>query len=368
MKKLFVLSCVALATLASCSKSEDIEAPQAQKEIAFSVATDKSRAPIEGIKFDNDQKIYVSAYNSVSGDYFKGVEFAQNPIPTGISDPQNTWKAGMYWPINGVTNFLAYAFNPAKDAQTTAVIDKDKAVWGDASTANWAKKVTFDFGDKSLCYKPVAAGGSAVATTMTPYVDLLYASGEQAKEKDYTSVSMTFKHTGAWIVFKVKLNDAPLKNTTVTLNQFKLVKIHKGGTLTIDNTKYPGAQASWDFTNSPAADYAVESFPQQETTTTVDNTQGLPISQKTFEVANTFGIIIPEQNQTAIEFKYTLASTASPAAFEPQTATYTYPLSNFDKWEMGKKYVYEININFNEITITPSVAEWDAQNAENVAI
>ena len=359
MKKLFVLSCVALATLASCSKSEDIEAPQAQKEIAFSVATDKSRAPIEDATFPTSLSMYVSAYNSVSKDYFKNVAFSYDQSGT-------KWKAGMYWPINGVTNFLAYAFNPAKGSQTTVVIDENKAVWGDAD-ANWAQQVTFDFGDKSLCYAPVAAGGSEVATTMTPYVDLLYASGEQAKEKDYNSVSMTFKHTGAWIVFKVKLKNALLTNTSLTLNQFKLVKIHKGGKLTIDNSKYPGAQASWDFTNSPAADYAVESFPQQNTTA-IDNTKGLAVTQTDFDDANTFGIIIPEQKQTAIEFKYTLASTASPAAFAAQTATYTYPLNNFGKWEMGKKYVYEITINFGEITITPSVADWDTPNDTDVQI
>lgn len=358
MKKLFVLSCVALATLASCSKSEDIEAPQAQKEIAFNVATDKSRAPIENATFPTALSMYVSAYNSVSKDYFKNVEFKHN---------SGTWKAGMYWPINGVTNFLAYAFTPAADTQTTAVMDANKAKWGDTSDANWAQQVTFDFGDKSLCYAPVAVDGSAVADPMTPYVDLLYASGEQAKEKDYTSVSMTFKHTGAWIVFKVKLKNALLTNTSLTLNQFKLVKIHKGGKLTIDNSKYPGAQASWDFTNSPAADYAVESFPQQNTTA-IDNTNGLKVTQTDFVDANTFGIIIPEQKQTAIEFKYTLASTASPAAFAAQTATYTYPLNNFGKWEMGKKYVYEITINFGEITITPSVADWDTPNDTDVQI
>ena len=358
MKKLFVLSCVALATLASCSKSEDIEAPQAQKEIAFNVATDKSRAPIENATFPTALSMYVSAYNSVSKDYFKNVEFKHNT---------DTWKAGMYWPINGVTNFLAYAFTPAANTQTTAVMDANKAKWGDTSAANWAQQVTFDFGDKSLCYAPATVDGSTVADPMTPYVDLLYASGEQAKEKDYTSVSMTFKHTGAWIVFKVKLNDALLDKTSVTLNQFKLVNIHKGGKLTIDNSKYPGAQASWDFTNSPAADYAVESFPQQNTTA-IDNTKGLAVTQTDFVDANTFGIIIPEQKQTAIEFKYTLASTASPAAFDAQTATYTYPLSNFGKWEMGKKYVYEININFGEITITPSVATWESQTATDVQI
>ena len=141
MKKLFVLSCVALATLASCSKSEDIEAPQAQKEIAFSVATDKSRTPIEDDKFPKTLSMYVSAYNSVSKDYFKNVEFKHN---------DDSWKAGMYWPINGVTNFLAYAFTPAADTQTTAVMNATKAKWGDTSDANWAQQVTFDFGDKSL--------------------------------------------------------------------------------------------------------------------------------------------------------------------------------------------------------------------------
>ena len=101
MKKLFVLSCVAHATLASCSKSEDIEAPQAQKEIAFNVATDKSRAPIENATFPTTLSMYVSAYNSVSKDYFKNVAFSYSYDQSGTK-----WKAGMYWPINGVTNFL----------------------------------------------------------------------------------------------------------------------------------------------------------------------------------------------------------------------------------------------------------------------
>ena len=70
----------------------------------------------------------------------------------------------------------------------------------------------------------------------------------------------------------------------------------------------------------------------------------------------TFGAIIPEQNQTAIKFEYTLTSTTQ--AFVPQTATYEYPLSRFEKWEMGKKYTYNITINFKEITIDPSVENW----------
>ena len=271
MKKLFVLSCVALATLASCSKSEDIEAPQAQKEIAFSVATDKSRAPISGTDFPAIP-MYVSAYNSVGGKYFEGKTFTKDV---------DVWKGGQYWPINGVTSFLAYAVNPSTDAAKAVV---GTATWGQDK---YADKVVFNIANGF--YNPeTTTVGEQTVSVMTPYVDLLYASGEQAKEKDYTKVPMTFKHTGAWIVFKVKLNNALLTNTSLTLNQFKLVKIHKGGKLTIDNSKYPGAQASWDFTNSPAADYAVESFPQQNTT---DNTKGLEVTQ----TDNTFGIIIPEQ-------------------------------------------------------------------------
>ena len=173
MKKLFVLSCVALATLASCSKSEDIEAPQAQKEIAFSVATDKSRAPIEGNSFDDNQKIYVSAYNSVSKDYFKNVEFKKNGT---------TWKAGMYWPANGVTSFLAYAFTP--ETQNQNVMSSTTAVWGVGSQGQetkWAQQVAFDFTDKSLCYDPVETTSTTVSDLMTPYVDLLYANADQTK-------------------------------------------------------------------------------------------------------------------------------------------------------------------------------------------
>lgn len=307
MKKLFVLSCVALATLASCSKSEDIEAPQAQKEIAFNVATDKSRAPIEGNSFTDGQKIYVSAYNSVSGNYFSGVAFSKD---------EDTWKAGKYWPVNGVTSFLAYA--------ATGDVT---ATWGE----KYADKVEFTLNDGF--YNSSESG-------KTPYIDLLYASGEQAKEKVYDPVSMKFKHTGAWVVFNVQLASA-LTDATVTLNTFQLANLFKGGKVVVDNTTYAGAKASWDFTGVAAADYGVESF-----------TASKELSATPYE----FGAIIPEQNQTAIKFEYTLSSTG--AAFDDQIVNFEYPLSRFDKWEMGKKYVYNITITFKEIEIKPSVTEW----------
>ena len=341
MKKLFVLSCVALATLASCSKSEDIEAPQAQKEIAFNVATDKSRAPIEGTSFANDQKIYVSAYNSVSEKYFKGVEFS-------IDASGTTWKAGKYWPVNGVTSFLAYA--------ATGDVTSFNPTWGD----KYADKVEFDISNGFF---------NSEAGAKTPYIDLLYASGEQAKEKDYTSVSMTFKHTGAWVVFNVKLG-ADLTGAKVTLNKFQLANIFKGGKLVVDNTTYAGAKASWDFEGVRAADYDVQSF---TTLTQLKADTKDPQGNVTEKGDYTFGAIIPEQNQTAIKFNYTLASSdTNNPAFTAQTATYEYPLSRFNKWEMGKKYVYNITITFNEITITPSVENWvdvpDGGNGTDVQI
>lgn len=327
MKKLFVLSCVALATLASCSKSEDIEAPQAQKEIAFNVATDKSRAPISGTDFP-EIPMYVSAYNSVGGKYFEGKTFTKDV---------DVWKGGQYWPINGVTSFLAYAVNPSTDAAKAVV---GTATWGQDK---YADKVVFNIANGF--YNPeTTTVGEQTVSVMTPYVDLLYASGEQAKEKDYNKVSMTFKHTGAWLVFNVKLAEN-LDKATVKLNKFQLAQIFNKGTLTIDNTTYPGAKASWTFndpSNPNPADYDVQSFTAKDLSTT----------------DYTFGAIIPEQNQTAIKFNYTLTSTATTAAFEPQTATYEYPLSRFEKWEMGKKYTYNITINFKEITIDPSVENW----------
>lgn len=316
MKKLFVLSCAVLATLASCSNSEDVEATKSQKEIAFNIVADKSRAAIEGTSFSDDQVIYVSAYNSISQNYFKGVAFTKNS--------EGKWTGGQYWPISGVTNFLAYA--------ATADVTSFNPTWG----TNYADGLTFTV---DSFYK--------AESDKTPYIDLLYASGEQKSEKDYSSVAMNFKHTGAWIVFNVKLAE-DLADAEVTLNKFWLTKIFKGGTLSIDNTKYPGAKAAWAFSGD-AADYLVEGFTAQAVSKTTP-----------YE----FGVIIPEQNQTAIKFEYTLASTAVTPAFTPQTAVYEYPLSRFEKWEMGKKYVYNVTISFNEITIEPSVENWTETSSD----
>ena len=308
MKKSIILSCLAAAFLASCS-NEEPAAPQNQKEIAFSVATDKSsRAPIEGVAFADGQKIFVSAYNSISGKYFEGAEFAK---------ADNVWKGGKYWPVNGTTSFLAYAVTD--DFAATAK-------WGD----NFADKVEFDL--KDGFYKAGTEG-----TTATPYADLLYANGEQTKEKDYTTVPMTFNHAGAWVVFNVKLASGFANDEKVTVNSFELAKLYKGGKFTVDNSSY-ALKAAWDFKDVTAADYGVESFTAKDLST----------------AAYTFGAIIPEQNQTAIKFNYTLSG----AGLEPQTVDFEYPLSRFNKWEMGKKYVYNITISFKEITITPEVTDW----------
>lgn len=350
MKRVFLCTGIAAALLTACSQTEDELMQPAQQEIALSVVNQAiTKTPVPDATFPTTLPIYVSAWNSVSKDYFKNVKFT-------ATDGASPWKGGQLWPINGVTSFLAYAFNPAKGDQTTSVMDEDKAVWGNSNTDNWAKKVTFDLSTGSLCYKPVASDGTEVSdvTNATPYVDLLYANGDQKAEKDYTAVPMVFKHSGAWIVFNVSIGTGlNTSNAKLTLNNFWLSKIYTGGTLTIDNSSYAGAKASWDFTGVTAVDYKVESFPQVNGE---DMTKGLALTTTN----QTFGVIIPEQAQTAIKFKYTLSSTNS--AFTAQTAEYECPLSRFDKWEMGKKYVYNITISFQEITITPSVTDWDTTN------
>ena len=355
MKKSILAVSVAALFFTACSNSEDFETPQTQKEIALNpVAQKATRTPIEGTTFTDGQKIYVSAWNSVSGDYFTNIEFTKNASASG-----STWKAGKFWPVNGVTSFLAYAFTP--ENQTTSVMNASTAVWGN-SGSDWAKQVSFDLSSKSLCYNPVAADGTAttVAAEVTPYVDLLYANADQKEEKDYSTVEMEFKHSGAWILFNVKLGtDLTAQNSKLTVNTFELESVHKSGTLTIDNRVVGGAKASWDFTTCAAADYLVESFPQSAT----DITKGLVLTT----AGQTFGVVLPEQQQTAIRFKYTLSSTESSPTFTPQTVTYTYNLDRFNKWEMGKKYVYNITISFKEIEIEPSVTDWDS-SSENIGI
>ena len=349
MKKLFVLSCVALATLASCSKSEDVSAPQAQKEIAFNVATDKSRAPIAGADFP-EVPMYVSAYNSVGGKYFQGVKFTKSGTTTssqgGQTTTQGVWKGNQYWPVNGITSFLAYAYTPTANPQSNNAAGNDQAqtVIGDPTWGKfYADEVSFNIANGFF------NSDEADNQTSTPYVDLVYASGEQVAEKNYNSISMQFKHTGAWVVFNVKLAAAST-TTTVKLNKLCLANLFKGGKVVIDNNTYAGAKASWDFTGQSAAEYPIESFSQTATALSTD--------------AISFGAIIPEQNQTAIKFNYTLSGDNMTA----QDVDYEFPLNRFDKWEMGKKYVYNITINLNEIAIEPTVGGWAGTTIPDIEI
>lgn len=65
-------------------------------------------------------------------------------------------------------------------------------------------------------------------------------------------------------------------------------------------------------------------------------------------------MLIPAQAKSDIVIEYCLAG-------QDKVLEYRYPLNGGSKWEMGNKYIYDIDFVISEITVNPTVREFVAQ-------
>lgn len=318
-KKVLFLSLVAIS-FASCSNVDSVDEMSVQREISFRPMTQaSSRAIVTGTGFPTGRAIIASAsyYDNTGAKvtYFQGQEFKKdgtNAIwrPYAASD-----YTQIYWPLNDGVDFLAYSLD--NTALATSV------TWNTTAAAN---DVSF-----------VIADGAADAD------DILFAAANNQKKIDPTAsyttgVGMVFKHAQANLNFTIQTN------VDVTIHSITFDPIYTGGNLKIDNTK-TDLKASWTFT-ATTNNKVVPRIDGATNTST-----GKVIASETTTTAVALGepLLVLQQDAVGFTIDYTIGGKRS---------TYKVPV-NRQVWEMGKKYTYAIKINFLEITIAPSVTDWD---------
>lgn len=349
MKKILVFSAaVAALSFTSCNK-EDAPAMKnnVQNEIcAVNVAATKgyvTGAQFEDTPYDkiheadpssfiSPRTMLLSAYltpqdsKAAPGDYFVAKEFAKDAT-------DGLWHADpkVYWPLGGTLDFLAVSTKTAFPERNVSW-DKDNA------------------SDEVVIY----------VTDKYTQDDIIFAgtTGKKVAETGANpgNVALTFNHAQAWIEFQLKVADAESENL-IHVKDITIENIYKQGELTIIR-KGASAEAEWSFRGEIAKDALME----DTFGVTADSTDATPKQWNTLTAeAQYMDMLLPEQEQTSFVMTYVLAG-------QPDVElTYRYDLTKTStvNWEMGKKYVYQINCTINEITVTPSVTEFTPGTVTN---
>lgn len=166
-------------------------------------------------------------------------------------------------------------------------------------------------------------------------VDLLYAVNNGATSStsgaaDY--VKLSFKHAQALLVFQAKVNIAD----AITINSITINGLKVKGTFTVDNSRND-LVASWSKLETVDAMNKIA----------IDNPGEVLTSTKDFaQIGST--LLVPQQPRLNFTVTYTMGG---------KTMNYTYNEAR-GTWEMGKKYIYKLDMTLSEIILTEEVADF----------
>lgn len=339
MKRSFIILSIAALALSSCYKAETVISVQPQ-EIGFKAISSnatKADAQLEGTLLTKDYSIYAAAtHKSTSGAietpvFFKDQQFQTEDATVSATSQYRAWNgteaAPIYWPVGGgIVDFLAYAM-PTTSHGTPAATYANEAtdVASEISFAEW--------------------------NTYDNQVDLLYAVNNgttyAANGAAADFVKLSFNHAQALLVFQAKAN----MENMITINSITIGGLKVKGTFTVDNSRNALA-ASWS--DLEAVDTKNQITEDADRTT---DYIGEPLGKTDFGQVGS-SLLIPEQPRLNFTVNYTVGS---------KTMNYTYNEAR-GTWEMGKKYIYKIDMNLNEIILTEEVSDFEDANVPEVPI
>lgn len=361
MKKFFVIAAsAALALLTGCKKDITVtpaNLPDFQEEISIRSMAGVTKSAINTTTFPVGYDMMVSAYKNVgahagedvSASYFEGIQFTK----TG-----DTWKSARgpkYYPIDGTLDFLAVASAGYKTAGNGIA---PTAVWGESG--NVAKKVVL-----------------TVPANHEKFDDLLYASNN-AQSSSPSGTAMQFKHAMTSVCFTAKCNVAynAETNTGITINSITIDNAKHSGTLTISNPSAGGGtgtlSAEWSSLGSAQTHVAARVWAAANTGINPSEPAltGLNLGTTSKAIASyPFGeayVILPPQGACSFTINYTIHNGFMANNTTAQDNTVEYQITPTGNWEMGKKYIYDLQFSLTEIQIVPTVVDWDNQTATNV--
>ena len=422
-KTIFILSAaLAAAGLTSCNKTEPahIEKGLQKGEIALANGVASSKGYIDGTTFyevsveqlhddsrvDTPREMRVSAFltpaegNGSAGNYFEspGQVFAEDG---------GVWRHNppLYWPLASRLDFLAYS-------SKIPFAEKD-AVWGEYNaTSNLKLNVSSAYTQDDIVYaaasmKSSEATGESYAVAQPVNMEFYHSQAWLEFQLSVATDEMKDKIAIKEIIVENAYNEGQLVLTRKdvaspdqpisTADVVATWNLDGKRNFTFDDNYnvYGRSKEAADFTSENEAVIAAEqaliaaknSGIQDDINTAENNLENAQaaLDAKIKEYAlvnplNAVGVInsrpdasaeaeteddcvyldmlLPAQAKTSFVIRYVLAG-------QPNVLEFRYDLTasgtKSNKWEMGKKYIYDIDFVVSELTIKPTVKQYVAE-------
>lgn len=353
-KHLIILSAIALASFASCTKEVVSTTDGLGNEIGFKAVAQKATkadgAIVTSTTFpeDNTFKVWgyydkeatstgAIAYDDNIAGFMTGVviKYTTNPANPDTPAWRNSEKS-YYWPNTGAIDFVAVA----PSTITTSDDSKDG----------------FKVNDYTI------AATAADATAMTRTTDLMF--GHAAGMNRTTELPLTFTHALSQIAINIKTNSDYKANDGAEfyVNSVKIKNIDLSGDLTYTRSTDTGAWSD----NTDLDDVLVYSTTSQEATYSAGN--GVLYTEALVMIPQTFRTYTEDSdgNATGTKAQFEISYTLKQANSDEQIGTVyvDVPMSKVGTadssyvWAIKTKYTYILNFKLNEITFSPSVNTW----------
>ena len=359
MKKLIVLFS-AVAALAACSKNEVVPSVSGENvEISYKVAP---RTKADPQTFDTKNVFASWAYYLPSGKWDNNwnVRKAAKPyigeesVGSTISYKDGVWKdqtTSYYWPKGGKLTFFAYSLN------NNTLTNQDSE--------------DFFF----YCENGEDAYGITGTVDLTNHKNTDFLVADIASDKTYNETSYynvngvptLFKHKLSRIQFAVKKKEE-YKGATITLNSITFNNVAHAGhycQFNKENGKNTFTNDYWNEVGTPSSivytttDFVVTSSTDYAPVKETNETHYIYIPQNFEDVKATDPI-------ATIEVKYTVKFK------DGISETYIKTLNVkdiFPRWEVGKRYTFNLMFSLNEIHYAPAVGDWeDVENPNGYEI
>ncbi len=340
MKKI-IISMMAVAALAACTKSEVQYEPA--DEISFAPVASNVTKSVAGYNdeafdgvFPTGIDLYVFA-NAVEGAYSNtnvGEPYFQNALFEWDS------SKGSEATQESIATTGAYAGNPTRYWPNV----KSLIFAGYSDACGVAKQATMNFVTNVLEISSYTQNNGSY--TAEGANDLMwFACDGTAYTKEANEVAAKMQHACSWITIKVA-GDANMVANSCKLNSLVVKSLAHAGSVACGATA-----ATWTI----AADdvKADETYYKPTTATAVTAT-----ATKYEDTANNF-IVIP-QEPTDLEVTYTYTSDAANniTFTETKSVSLDYDTTG-TAWKSGTHYIYTITITATEILIDPYVVKWE---------
>ena len=366
MKHILIISALALAFLTGCVSRESYSPEEKNQEIRFSspVVEGMTKAPYPGEisgEYPTEENFTVFAVRHATT--FQGwttnATMYMNRVECAFDDGFNNTTAGIggwssakvsggkvyYWPKEGVLTFAGYSPSSAHS---------------DSPSGTGDGKGTINYGAAGLTITNYSVNANVTAQTDLMFCERTYnkTSSSSDNNSTYDGVDMTFRHALSSIKFNIKKKEA-YPGYTMTLKNISVNGVEFRGSFAENIQNETSATYSSLPAWTPAeylTDYTVYDDPEPtggiELTSYTDYQQlpqGAILLPQVFKEGSTV-----ENSSAAISIVYTVTTGSITV-----TQTASIPLSDLTyKWEIGKRYTYNIIIEYDRISVGPTVEGW----------